>query len=59
MLLIFNILWIINLGNIIAKINIIRTIILKIAITITILAISLKKENVIFVAKKVVTLTSI
>lgn len=49
---IFGTLCIVNLGGIIAKINIIRAKILIIAIIITIIAIIYKKNIIIFVAKK-------
>lgn len=59
MLLIFSTLQIVNLGEIIAVINITRVIILKIAIIITIMAISYKEKSVMFVVKKFVALSSI
>lgn len=56
---IFNTLQIVNLGKIIAVINITRATILTIALIIIIIVVSHKKKSVIFVAKKVVTLISI
>lgn len=59
MLPIFNTLRIIDLGSMIAKTNIIKATILTIARIILIITISYEEKNVIFVAKKVVALTSI
>lgn len=59
MLPIFSTLRIMNLGGIILRINIIKAIILIIAIIIIIMTISHKEKSVIFVAKRVVTQTSI
>ena len=58
-LLIFYTLRIVNLGNIIVKINIIRAIILTITTTKITMAISHGKESVMFVVKKVVALINI
>ena len=56
MLLIFNTLWIVDLGGMIIVINITRATILTITTIITTIAISYRKESVMFVAKKVVAL---
>lgn len=56
---IFSILQLVNLGNMIAKIIIKRAIIFSIIIIIITMAVSHEKQNVLFVAKNVVTLTSI
>ena len=59
MLSIISTLRIVNLGDMIVKINTIRATILTITTTTTIIAVSHREENIIFVVKKVVTLANI
>lgn len=59
MLLIFSTLWIIDLGGIIVEINIRKAIILAIATTIISIISSHREESVMFIAKKIITQTSI
>ena len=59
MLPIFSTLWIVNLGGIIAVINITKGTILIIAIITIIMGVSHREKSVIFVAKKVIALIDI
>ena len=59
MLPLLGILQIVNLGDIIVETNTTKVIILQIAAITTTMTISHKKEGIIFVEKKVVTLISI
>ena len=58
-MLIFGILWIIDLSKIVGVINIIRVRIFIITIITIIMAVSFGKKSVIFVAKKVIALIKI
>lgn len=58
-LLIFSILWIVDLGGMIIEINISKAIILAIATTEILMISSYEEKSVMFVVKKIITQTSI